>query len=139
MADREMTPEEMRAVELLMQLQALSPEDAPTAVRVSLRMPDGSYVGEALLSADAVDALNDSTLAMVAYRDTQAPFQSPQAEQAPVQTPAAAMDAMLVADYEKYFTGLDADGLLSMAGADPKGAVADFDEITGFDQDGDVL
>lgn len=124
MADRDLTPDEMRAVELLMQLQALSPADAATAVRMSLRMPDGSYIGDALLSTNAVAALTDATLSMVAYRDAM--------------PPADVIDPLLAADFEEYCIGIDTDGLLAIGAVDPKEAVAAFDEITGFDLDGDL-
>ncbi|MFI0929712.1 hypothetical protein ACH4TP_38175 [Streptomyces sp. NPDC021012] len=64
MADRELSPDEMRAVELLMQLQALSPASEATAARITVRMADGTYLGDALLSEDAVNRLNDATFAM---------------------------------------------------------------------------
>ncbi|MEU9998106.1 hypothetical protein [Streptomyces sp. NPDC050848] len=124
MADRELSPDEMRAVELLMQLQALTPENAINAIRISIRMADGSYVGDALLSAKAVAALNDATLSMIAYRDSQAPVGD--------------IDPLLQADFEEYCIGLDVDGLVAMAAMDPAEAVAGFDEITGFGQDEDL-
>lgn len=123
MADRDLTPDEMRVVELLMQLQALSSETAATAVQVSLRMPDGSYIGDALLSANAVATLTDATLSMVAYRDAQ--------------PPADDIDPLLAADFEEYCIGLDADGLLAVGAVDPKEAVAAFDAVTGFSEDGE--
>ncbi|MFF8610763.1 hypothetical protein ACF06X_33195 [Streptomyces sp. NPDC015346] len=121
MADRELSPDEMRAVELLMQLQALSPDTATTVLRISLRMPDGSYIGDALLSANAVAALNDATLSLVAYREQQAPE--------------TAIDPFLLADLEEHCIGLDVDGLMAIAAIDPKHAVAAFDEIT---EDGEL-
>lgn len=63
-----MTHDDMRAVELLRQLQALSPEGVEAAVRMTLRLPNGALVGEALLSADAVEALSDSVMSLNAYR-----------------------------------------------------------------------
>lgn len=70
MEDRELSNEDLRAIELLKQLQAISSEGAQTAIRVSLRMPDGAYVGDALLSAQAVEALTDSTINLNAYLET---------------------------------------------------------------------
>ena len=64
MADRELSPDEMRATELLMQLQALSPASEATAVRITVRMADGTYLGDALLSEDAVNRLSDATFTM---------------------------------------------------------------------------
>ncbi|MFD3337405.1 hypothetical protein ACFWV1_32960 [Streptomyces sp. NPDC058700] len=120
MSDRELTPDEMHAAALLLQLQALSPKDAATAIRISLRMPDGTYLGDALLSRNAADALTDATLALVVYRDAQ---------------PDDGIDDLLIADLEEYCLGLDADGLLAVAATDPASAVAAFDEITGFGKD----
>jgi hypothetical protein len=75
--DRELSNDDLRAIELLHQLQALSPEDAETAVRMTLRMPNGHLVGEALLSAKAVEALTDDTISLNAYLADQDPALCP--------------------------------------------------------------
>lgn len=67
MAD--LSNEELRAIELIAQLSALSPEGEPTSVRLIARLSDGRLVGEALLSAKAVEALTDSTIALNAYQE----------------------------------------------------------------------
>jgi len=67
MAD--LSNEELRAIELIAQLSALSPEGDPTSVRLTARLGDGRLVGEALLSAKAVEALTDSTISLNAYQE----------------------------------------------------------------------
>lgn len=67
MAD--LSNEELRAIELIAQLSALSPEGDPTSVRLTARLSDGRLIGEALLSAKAVEALTDSTISLNAYQE----------------------------------------------------------------------
>lgn len=71
MADHEpeLSREELQAIELCAQLAALSPEGDLTAVRVTLRVGNGRLVGEALLSAKAVEALTDSVISLNSYCD----------------------------------------------------------------------
>jgi hypothetical protein len=64
----ELSNEELRAIELVAQLAALSPEGDPTSVRMTLRLGDGRLVGEALLSARAVEALTDDMVSLNAYQ-----------------------------------------------------------------------
>ncbi|MFD9443390.1 hypothetical protein [Streptomyces sp. NPDC060001] len=67
--EHELSREELQAIELCAQLAALSPEDDPTAVRITLRIGNGRLVGEALLSAKAVEALTDSVISLNGYRE----------------------------------------------------------------------
>ncbi|MFE9812438.1 hypothetical protein [Streptomyces sp. NPDC005548] len=69
MAD--LSNDELRAIELIAQLAALSPEGDPTSVRITARLGDGRLIGEALLSAKAVEALTDATISLNAYQEDQ--------------------------------------------------------------------
>lgn len=60
-------PDGLAALELFHQLAALSPADAATAAKITVRDADGRYIGDVLLSAKAVDALNDATTSLNAY------------------------------------------------------------------------
>lgn len=57
-------PAELAAIELFQQLAALSPAEDETAVRLTVRLGSGRFVGDVLLSAKAVDALNDATTSL---------------------------------------------------------------------------
>ncbi|WP_331746840.1 hypothetical protein [Streptomyces sp. NBC_00842] len=104
---------------LLAQLQQLSPAEAKTAARLTVRNADGDFLGEALLSDKAVDALVDSTTSLNAYLENE-----------PAAVPGTDIDPDLEAEFEEHCIGLDTDFLMSMAAQDPNQAVAAFDEIT---------
>jgi hypothetical protein len=139
--DHELSNEELRAIELVAQLAALSPEGDATSVRVTLRMGNGRLVGEALLSEKAVEALTASALSLNAYLadDPDAPLDGLEivdeshlptpapAEVLPV--PAVAIDPILEADFAEHCIGHDLEFLIQMAAEDPNAAVAAFDEI----------
>ncbi|WP_399559253.1 hypothetical protein OH809_44945 (plasmid) [Streptomyces sp. NBC_00873] len=111
---------ELRILALLAELQQLSPADAKTAARLTVRNADGDFIGEALLSDKAVAALTDSTVSMNSYLEN---------ERATA-VPGTDIDPDLEAEFEEYCIGLDTDLLMSMAAQDPNQAVAAFDEIT---------
>ena len=129
----DLTPEQLRALELFNELAALSPASDPTAIRISLRMPDGSYVGDALLSTDAVTALTDSTRSLNAYLGTHAPGDEDLDDLG-----LGGIDPLLYADFAEHTADLDVDGLLTAAASDPARAVALFDEHQ-RSVDGDAL
>lgn len=60
-------PEDLAALELFQQLAALSPAEDATAVRLTIRLPNGRYVGDVLLSAKAEEALTDATISLNSY------------------------------------------------------------------------
>lgn len=60
-------PDDLAALELFHQLAALSPADAETAAKITVRAANGRFVGDVLLSAKAIDALNDATTSLNAY------------------------------------------------------------------------
>ena len=122
-----MDSRDLKALALLAQLQQLSPTDAETAVRLTLRTAAGDYLGEALLSAKAVDALTDATCSLNAFLETGGGDITPLNE--PVLHPE------LEADLEEYCIGLPVDELMAMAAQDPRQAVAAFDDITAEDGD----
>ncbi|MFC7794621.1 hypothetical protein [Streptomyces cinereoruber] len=120
MSERKLTPGEMLVAELLLQLQALSPEDADTAARITIRMPDGTYMGDALLSLDAVERLNEATFAMATDR-------TPGHDEEDFD----GVDPLLVADLEHMYAGINRMDLLNEISdaADPKAAEKAFDEM----------
>lgn len=75
--DHAMSPDELAAQELFQQLLALSPGIDETALRLTIRLGDGRYVGDLLLSANDVAALNDSLISLNAYRADTNPTQRP--------------------------------------------------------------
>lgn len=121
-----LTPEEMRVIELLRQLQEISPEGAPTAARLTLRLGNGQLVGEALLSDKAVDAATAAVISVIAYaqQESDAPTVTPD------EPPLNGIDPLLAADFAEYTIGLDVDHLMTLAVSDPTAALAQFDDIT---------
>lgn len=79
MADHTPTPQELAALELYHQLVNLSDDHDPDgdALMVTLRMPNGHYVGDVRLSLPDVEALADGMIALqaaAAYEGTAAPL-----------------------------------------------------------------
>ncbi|MGW1409507.1 hypothetical protein [Streptomyces sp. NPDC002403] len=109
---------ELRILALLAQLQRLSPADAKTAARLTMRNADGDFIGEALLSDKAVTALTESTLSLNLHLQSE-----PTA-------PSTDIDPDLEAEFEEHCLGLDTEYLMAIAEQDPHRAVAAFDEIT---------
>lgn len=68
---RENTPEELAALELYHQLANLSPDDGDRTLMVTLRMPNGRYVGDVWLSMRDVQDLADASVGLAAVRDHQ--------------------------------------------------------------------
>ncbi|MFI2620364.1 hypothetical protein [Streptomyces sp. NPDC018584] len=66
--DNAMGPNELAAQELFQQLINLSPADDETALRITVRLGDSRYIGDALLSAKDVAAVNDALVSLNAYR-----------------------------------------------------------------------
>lgn len=96
-----------------------SPGQAP-AVRITIRTPDGEYLGEAVLSTRAASEIANTVSCAASYPLTK-PAGSP-----PPRTP---LDPNLEAELEEHCIGLDTDYLVSL---DRREAVAAFDEITGY-------
>ena len=69
MERHEHTPEELAALELYHQLINLSPADGDRALMVTLRLPNGRYVGDVWLSKQDVTALADASVGLAAVRD----------------------------------------------------------------------
>lgn len=65
----EHTPEELAALELYHQLLNLGPDNGDRTVLVTLRLPDGRYVGDVWLSKQDVNDLADATVGLAAVRD----------------------------------------------------------------------
>ena len=64
MDNQQNTPEELAALELYHQLANLSDETADRALLVTLRMPNGRYVGDVWLSKRDLEGLIDSSLGL---------------------------------------------------------------------------
>ncbi|MFF7476651.1 hypothetical protein [Streptomyces sp. NPDC008092] len=64
MDNQQNTPEELAALELYHQLANLSDETADRALLLTLRMPNGRYVGDVWLSRQDVEGLTDSSLGL---------------------------------------------------------------------------
>lgn len=71
MAEHEHTPEELAALELYHQLVNLTPEidRGDRALLVTLRLPDGRYVGDVWLSTQDVADLADASVGLAAVRE----------------------------------------------------------------------
>lgn len=63
-----MTPQEIRALALFTQLANLSPDDAGQAdARITIRLGDGKFMGDVLLSARDMEALTDAITSLNRY------------------------------------------------------------------------
>ena len=69
MEKHENTPEELAALELYHQLLNLGPDNGDRTVMVTLRLPNGRYVGDVWLSKQDVNDLADATVGLAAVRD----------------------------------------------------------------------
>jgi hypothetical protein len=67
----EHTPEELAALELYHQLVNLSPDNGDRALMVTLRMPNGRYIGDVWLSTPDVQDLADASVGLAAVREHQ--------------------------------------------------------------------
>lgn len=67
----ENTPGELAALELYHQLVNLSPDNGDRALMVTLRLPNGRYVGDVWLSAQDVEDLADAGMGLAAVREHQ--------------------------------------------------------------------
>ena len=114
------------ALRLLAELQNANVVDTQAipgqtpAARITLRTPDGEYIGEAVLSTRATTEIANVVSCAAAYPLTK------------TRTPA---EEYLEAEINEHCIGIDTDLLISM---DPREAVAAFDEVTGYG-DGDQL
>jgi len=97
------------------------PDQTPAA-RITIRTPDGEYIGEALLSTRATNEIANVVSCAAAYPLTK------------TRTP---IEAYLEAEIDEHCIGLDTDYLMAMAATDPRQAVAAFDKITA-DEDGQL-
>jgi hypothetical protein len=62
------TPQQMAALELFHQLVNLSPDDGDKALMVTLRMPNGQFVGDVWLSQADVEAATDKLIVVNVQR-----------------------------------------------------------------------
>lgn len=136
--DRDFNPDDVRLVDLLRQIQALSPEGATTAGRITLRDAHGAYVGEALVDSKALDAAAAALLSVNEMAACDRAEHTRAGDDTPAVRPSDSLDLdpLLEADFEEHCIGLDPAHLMALATIDPARAVAAFDELTA--QDGDL-
>ncbi|MFD8516561.1 hypothetical protein ACFV27_37155 [Streptomyces antimycoticus] len=104
-----MTPQETRALALFTQLANLSPDDGNVDARITIRLGDGKFTGDVLLSARDMEALTDAVASLNAYRRDMRDDTDPTL--APAATEQLHPDAL--ADLKAYFASLglgDTDG-----------------------------
>jgi hypothetical protein len=65
------TPEELAAMELYHQLLNIGPDNGDRAVMVTLRLPNGRYIGDVWLSKQDVENLTDASVGLAAVREHQ--------------------------------------------------------------------
>lgn len=61
--------QELAALELYHQLLNLSPDNGDRALMVTLRLPNGRYVGDLWLSTNDVNDLTDASVGLAAVRE----------------------------------------------------------------------
>jgi hypothetical protein len=77
MEKRKHTPEELAAIELYHQLINISPDNGERALLVTLRMPNGDYVGDIWLNKQDIEDLTDASIGLAAVREHQEAVQFP--------------------------------------------------------------
>ncbi|MFJ1993104.1 hypothetical protein [Streptomyces asiaticus] len=98
-----MTNDELRASALYQDLKNLSPDDGKVAARATIRLADGRYVGDVLLSPRDLEALNIALPSLADYaRDMED-------ETDPDLTPGAVeqLHPDALAEVEEMFASLD--------------------------------
>ncbi|MFE1451981.1 hypothetical protein [Streptomyces olivaceoviridis] len=88
----ENTPEELAALELYHQLANLSPDNGERALMVTLRLPNGRYVGDVWLSKQDVPDLSDACIGLAAVREHQDATQLPDADNVDMDAALAALE-----------------------------------------------
>ena len=69
MSEQPQNPQELAALELYHQLVNLSPDDGDIALRLTVRLPNGNYVGDVLLSMQDVERLTDAAIQIVVHQE----------------------------------------------------------------------
>ncbi|MET8571879.1 hypothetical protein [Streptomyces sp. NPDC004783] len=69
MERHENTPEELAALELYHQLANLSADNGDRSLMVTLRLPNGRYVGDVWLSKQDINDLSDACVGLAAVRE----------------------------------------------------------------------
>jgi hypothetical protein len=93
MSDEQQPNEQgLAALELFHQLVNLSPDDGDRALMVTLRLPDGRYVGDVWLSKQDTQNLADACVGLAAVREY---TEATQADTLPSQPGQADMNAAL--------------------------------------------
>ncbi|MGW5529414.1 hypothetical protein [Streptomyces xanthochromogenes] len=120
---------------LLNQLQALSPKQDGTAVRLTLRTATGDFLGEALVSEKAMGELTAWTAALNACREAAPTEPTPE-----VAADADDLDPLLLAALEDHFEAIDPMSYMPdvYAAESPEAAEAAFDQMVTGDWDGEL-
>ncbi|WP_331723442.1 hypothetical protein [Streptomyces atratus] len=121
---------ELRVLALLAQLQRLSPADAKTAARLTVRNSDGEFIGEALLSDKAVTALTESTLSLNLHLQSE-----PTAPGTDID-----IDPHLVAAIEDHFAKVDPESYLAdvFGGPDAEASLHAYEQLVTGEWDGEL-
>jgi hypothetical protein len=147
------------ALELLARLVRLQHDDAEPGLRVSLRTPDGEFVGEVVLPADTVRALTETAESLADFRSDAADAhrfdeliaelaaEQPQPEPGPVRGADAAGGALfaalhpdLAADITDLYNAIDPRSYLDdIVAADcPEAAQAAYEQLVTGEWDGEL-
>jgi hypothetical protein len=156
-----MDSNDLQALELLAQLQRLTPAGDETAMRITVRNAKGEWIGDAPLSARAAAALTGATESTANYRDCPDPIDytllaaavddsvstaEAIAWDTNLHEPGTYPDPLIVAQVEDHFDGVDlialTDAVLSsVAPADRMRATRAIDDMLGHiptDMDDDL-
>jgi hypothetical protein len=122
---------------LLNQLQALSPKQDGTAVRLTMRTATGDFLGEALISEKAMGELTAWTAALNACREA-LPAEPEPVAAAPVGD--TDVDPLLIADMEDYFSAIDPVSYWPdvYAAESPEAAQAAYEQMVTDEWDGEL-
>ncbi len=91
MERHEHTPEELSALELYHQLLNF-PDNGDRALMVTLRLPNGRYVGDVWLSKQDIDDLSDACVGLSAVRDHELAHPLPDADNVDMEQALAALE-----------------------------------------------
>ncbi|MGW2863314.1 hypothetical protein [Streptomyces sp. NPDC001205] len=129
---------------LLEQLQALSPKEDGTCGRLSVRNATGDFLGEALLSEKAVEALTAWTTSLNTCLKAEPPEPAPAAAEPEPATQGGTegdgLDPLLLAALEDHFEAVDPMSYMAdvYAAEHPEAAEAAFEQLVTGEWDGEL-
>lgn len=136
-------PAELTA--LYFALTGIGPDTGDLAGRLTLRGPDGGFIGEIRLTLTDIETLTHAATAIgdavncteegsrpdgETYAEEFTRVQQAAEREQAAQETGSRIDPAVEAELEEYYIGLDAGFLMDLAAQDPNSAVAAFDEIT---------